>query len=251
MDVVSYLARIGLDAPPAVNRDGLRRLQLAHLLAVPFENLHIARRQPLSLDRGKLYEKIVEKRRGGICYELNGLFAELLEALGFQVERLSARVFSQSEGTHGRPRDHLCLRVVLEGTPWLVDVGFGRGFRSPLRLDTRDWQDDPEGRFRVLPEGEELALERADGGGEPTPVYLLDPREDLALEAFEEMCLHHQTSRDSHFTLGPLCSIARADGRDSLRDGVAVRERGGRRDERQLASEAEVWGWIRDEVGLE
>ena len=246
-----YLARIGLEAPPAVDADGLRRLHLAHLLSVPFENLDIVRGQPLSLDRGKLHEKIVEKRRGGFCYELNGLFAELLEALGFRVERLSARVFSQSEGTHGRPRDHLCLRIFLDGGPWLVDVGFGRGFRGPLRLDTRDWQDDPDGRFRIVPAGEELALERAGADGELTPVYLIDPQEGLALEAFEEMCRHHQRSEDSPFTRGPICTIARPDGRDSLRGGVAVRERGARRDERRLASEEEAWAWVREEVGLQ
>lgn len=249
MDVARYLARIGIEGPVTPDAEGLRRLHHAHLLSVPFENLDITRGRPLSLDRGKLFEKIVDKRRGGFCYELNGLFAEALETLGFQVQRLSARVFGRDDGVLGPPRDHLCLRVELADGPRLADVGFGRGFRAPLRFDSGDWQADLDGPFRLVARGEELMLERQGADGGPQPLYVLDPREPLALEAFDDMCRRHQSTGE--FTRGPICTIARPEGRDSLRRGVAVRERGGDREERVLESEDQAWVWVREVVGLD
>ena len=142
MWVRDYLDRLGLDAVPDVNHAGLALLHHRHLLSVPFENLDIIAGRPLSLDRADLLDKIVRRGRGGFCYELNGLFAELLAALGFRVERLSARVFNRDTGLAGPPRDHLCLRVWLDERPWLADVGFGRGFREPRPLDTPGWHPD-------------------------------------------------------------------------------------------------------------
>ena len=84
-----------------------------------------------------LFEKIVGRRRGGFCYELNGLFALLLEGLGYRVHRLSARTFSAAHG-YSPPMDHLALHVVdATGTAWLADVGFGRHTEFPLRFDDR------------------------------------------------------------------------------------------------------------------
>lgn len=218
MDVARYLDRIAVGRPPGPDLAALVRLHHAHLLAVPFENLDIIEGRPLSLDPEHLFDKVVQRGRGGFCYELNGLFAELLVVLGFRVDRLSARVYDRDTGLVGPPRDHLCLRVTLDGVPWLCDVGFGRGFREPVRLADVGWQDDPDGRFRIVDAGEGLRLEReaSDPAAEPIRLYLLDPGESLELADFEAMCIHHQTSPESHFPTRRTWTRARLAGRDTL-----------------------------------
>src|SRR5215467_12534769 len=100
----AYLERIGRAAPAIADQAGLRDLHKAHLLAVPFENLSIHLSEPISLDEDDLIDKIVSRRRGGFCYELNGAFALLLRSLGADVARVAARIYG-----HGRlspPFDH-------------------------------------------------------------------------------------------------------------------------------------------------
>jgi N-hydroxyarylamine O-acetyltransferase len=90
VDITAYLDRINYHGPLAPTAETLRELQVAHLLTVPFENLSIHTKQPIVLDDNALFEKIVMRRRGGFCYEANGLFAALLRALEFDVKMLSA-----------------------------------------------------------------------------------------------------------------------------------------------------------------
>ncbi len=130
MDAAAYLQRINYDGPLAPSAETLRQLHLAHLLSVPFENLSIHRHEPIVLNDDALFEKIVRRRRGGFCYELNGVFAALLRSLGFNVTMLSAEV-ANNEGEFGEPFDHMTLMVTLDER-WLADVGFGDSFREPL-----------------------------------------------------------------------------------------------------------------------
>ena len=147
--VVAYLNRVGVPALTSGDAAGLRTLHRAHQLTVPFENLSIHLAEPISLDERDLTGKIVHRHRGGFCYELNGAFALLLEALGAQVSRVAARVYG--EAGLGPPFDHLALIVrPADGSgPWLADVGFGSHSDYPLLLDVREDQDDPAGRFRL------------------------------------------------------------------------------------------------------
>ncbi|HRB14595.1 MAG TPA: arylamine N-acetyltransferase [Nitrospira sp.] len=133
VDRSAYLARIGYQGSVVPSMETLRGLHLAHVLTVPFENLDIHLGRPISLDPSDLFRKIVISRRGGYCFELNGLFALLLEELGFVVTRLAARVLYGTEDV--RPRSHQVLLVHLDGERWLVDVGFGgQGLREPFLL---------------------------------------------------------------------------------------------------------------------
>ncbi len=138
-------------------------MHLAHLLSVPFENLSIHWRgihwrEPIILGDEALFEKIVRRRRGGFCYELNGLFAALLRELGFSVKMLSAEV-ADAEGNFGPPFDHMALLVTLEDR-WLADVGFGDSFREPLLLDERAPQIQDDDAFRIDPAGDRLVVMR-------------------------------------------------------------------------------------------
>ncbi|HZC40952.1 MAG TPA: arylamine N-acetyltransferase, partial [Streptosporangiaceae bacterium] len=146
--LAAYLARIGVPGRVALDAGTLRDLHRAHLETVPFENLSIHLGEPISLAEADLCDKIVARRRGGFCYELNGAFACLLERLGARVRRVSARVYGD-DGQLGPPFDHLALVVRLpDGTgPWLADVGFGSHSTYPLLADTWAGQADPGGRF--------------------------------------------------------------------------------------------------------
>src|SRR5918912_1986724 len=108
MDVAAYLDRIDYRGPLEPTAETLRRLHVAHLLAVPFENLNIGMGWPIVLDQDALFAKIVVRRRGGFCYELNGLFAALLRTLGFDVVMLSAGAASATAG-FGPDFDHMAL----------------------------------------------------------------------------------------------------------------------------------------------
>ena len=132
MDIDLYLKRINYKGPLIPSIESLRKLQLSHLFYVPFENLSIHSNEPIILQYKLLYDKIVLKRRGGFCYELNGLFSYLLQQLGYEVEILSAGV-AEVNNNFGPDFDHMCLMVSLEDI-WLVDVGFGDSFREPLLL---------------------------------------------------------------------------------------------------------------------
>src|SRR5262249_6906854 len=116
----------------------LRALHVAHLMTVPFENLDIPLGRAILLNDEALFAKIIEQRRGGFCYELNGLFAKLLRTLSFRVEMLSASVYN-AEGIPGADFAHMALLVSLDQR-WLVDVGFGDSFRLPLLLEESEEQ---------------------------------------------------------------------------------------------------------------
>ncbi|MAG57744.1 MAG: acetyltransferase [Planctomycetes bacterium] len=246
-----YLARIGVSAHGLeIDYPSLARLHRQHLYTIPFENLDIIDGRPLSLDLEALADKILDRRRGGFCYELNGFFAWLLESSGFSVDRLSARVVRPDTGEIGPPRDHLCLRVVADGRPWLCDVGFGRAFLEPLPLDGKGPIVNMDGGvFWLLPVDGELLLRRAVGDDEPVDLYRIDPT-PRTLSDFEAMFRWHQTDPDSPFPHGPIATRARPDGRDSARALKVTVETGGTKEERELGSVDEVRAWIRTTLGL-
>ncbi|MEO7971513.1 MAG: arylamine N-acetyltransferase, partial [bacterium] len=194
LDIKAYLERIKYHGPLAPNAETLRALQVAHLFTVPFENLSIHAGQPIVLEDEALFTKIVTNRRGGFCYEANGLFAALLRALGFDVTMLSAGVANAS-GEFGPDFDHLTLMVQLDQR-WLVDVGFGDSFLEPLLLDERDEQGPKSRAYKILPDGKDLVLMRRDEGEDPKAQYrfTLTPH---AFADYAEMCRYHQTSPDS------------------------------------------------------
>jgi len=236
IDVPSYLARIAYSVSTTPTAETLRAIHRAHLLAVPFENLDIALGRTIVLDEAAIIRKIVEQRRGGFCYELNGAFAALLRALNFRVTLLSARV-SRAGGGEGPEFDHLTLRVDLD-EPWLADVGFGECFLEPLRLVPGTEQEDPAGKFRLQALGERLQLEELSPQGTWKRQYSF-AQQPRNLEDFAAMCFYHQTSPESHFTQNRICTRATADGRITLSGLKMIVTRDGGRDEKMLASEEE------------
>jgi N-hydroxyarylamine O-acetyltransferase len=248
MDVDAYLERIGYRGALAPTAETLRRLHVAHLLTVPFENLSIHAGEPVVLDDESLFDKVVGRRRGGFCYELNGLFAALLRALGFHVEMLSARVANR-EGVFGPEFDHMALLVTLEER-WLADVGFGDSFVEPLLVDERAEQTQGARAFRFEEDGGRLVLLRRDAGGAWEPQYRfgLEPH---AFADYADMCRFHQTSPESHFTRGRVCSRLTSDGRVTLSGARLITTTGGERLERELTDEAEYTAALLEHFGIE
>jgi len=221
MDPLAYLQRIRVDPrETGPTARVLAALQLAHLCAVPFENLDILWPRPLRLDRRTFYRKIVAEGRGGICYELNGLFAWLLGRLGFAAHIVSARAYRPA-GVLRSEYDHMAIVVRLDGRPLLVDVGFGGAQpRQPLPLDGTT-SAGPEGAHRVRQVDEDrFELEhRLDQGW--LGVYQFTTR-PCRLGAFRQMYRHHRFDADAPFTGRCLCSLAMPEGRVVLTDSSLV-----------------------------
>ena len=247
MNVEAYLKRINYDGPLQPTADLLRRLQVAHLLAVPFENLSIHSGQAIILDDEALFQKVVERRRGGFCYELNGLFAALLRSLGFEVAMLSAQV-ANAEGHFGPDFDHMTLMVTIEER-WLADVGFGDSFIEPLALDKHESQVQGDQAFRIVTGADRLIVERSDNGGEWQPQYrfTLHP---YRYADYAEMCRYHQTSPMSHFTKGRICSRLTPSGRISLADLRFITTEAGNRHERSVVNQEEYAEILRKDFGI-
>lgn len=252
MNIQVYLNRINYqstttDLEPVAH---LRQLQFAHLCTVPFENLSIHMNEPIVVEPDALFDKIVRRRRGGFCYEANGLFAALLRALGFRVTLLSAEVVN-GEGVFGPPFDHMTLLVELEER-WLVDVGFGDAFLWPLRLDERAAQVQGRRAYRLLPDGDNLILQQRD-----VPESDWRPQYRFTLQAYDypdyaAMCHYHQTSPDSPFTQRRVCSRATSDGgRLTLReDRLIITAPDGTKIEREVRDEEAYTAVLQQQFGI-
>ncbi len=259
---LEYLDRIHFPAQassdfPQPSLQTLRALHEAHLLAVPFENLSIHYGQPIILQEDALFNKIVRQRRGGFCYELNGLFAWLLRQLGFQVTLLSAGVANDSDN-FSPEFDHLTLLVhQLDGADWLADVGFGDSFRQPLRFEAEVEHAEADGR--------KYRLQRKDDESEEhmkCEYWILQQFRDEKWESqyrftlrlhqltdFTERCHYQQTSPESHFTQKRICSLATPTGRISLSDLRLITTIDEKREERVLQPE-EYEGMLAEMFGV-
>jgi len=247
MEIDAYLERIGYTASREPTAETLRQLHRSHMLAVPFENLDIPLSHPIHLSLPSFYDKIVRRRRGGFCYELNGLFGWLLEQLGFTVAMLSARVFDG--GQPGREYAHLTLLIDMEER-LIADVGFGDSFLEPLRLDGGG-EDVPRGRsYRLTGSDSERVLQqrRPESDWEPQYVFSLTPRR---LAEFSATCEWTQTSPESVFTGKAVCSLATPDGRITLSNGRLITTAGGRREEREVTSEEEYRALLLSRFGID
>ena len=195
MNVEAYLARIGLTGPIDPDLEGLERLQRAHLSTVPFENLDVFARRGVGTDDAVTVDKVVARRRGGWCFELNGAFATLLTALGYDVKRYAATVLSPPISPIPT---HLTLQVTLD-RPYLVDVGFGDSFIRPLPLDEPGPHDGGSGRF-TFQFGEGITtLLHLDEEGMSTPQFRF-ASVPLRPSDFEEASTHLQTAPGLRWT---------------------------------------------------
>jgi N-hydroxyarylamine O-acetyltransferase len=251
MDILQYLKRIQYSGPVNPDAQTLHRLQHAHLLHVPFENLDIGLKRPIRLGEEALWDKIILHGRGGFCYELNGLFARLLQEIGFDVTHLNARVYNR-EGKLGIDFDHLALLVQIPGQAgrWIADVGFGDSFNEPLSLNGPEIQEQGLRAYRVeqLHDGYATWQRNYDGSWERH--YFFDLQPHRFPEEYLSACNYHQTSPQSSFTRESIISRATPDGRVSLEDGWLILTRNGLRTVRAITSRDQYQALLQQYFGF-
>ncbi|MBU1375178.1 MAG: arylamine N-acetyltransferase [Alphaproteobacteria bacterium] len=197
MDIQAYFDRIGFNGVARPDLATLTALHRAHALSISYENMDVQLGRPLTTDPAAAFDKIVRRRRGGWCYEMNGLFGAVLDEIGFKVTRLAGGVMRAVRGDEAIG-NHLVLLVDLDGEPWIADVGFGDGPREPYPLRPGPFTCD----------GYDFSLERldADGwrlhnqpsGGAPNFDFTTTPADPVLLAA---KCQELQTSPESIFVL--------------------------------------------------
>lgn len=213
MDVNAYLERIGYHGALEPNLETLTALHRAHLLMIPYENLDIHLSSYLSLDEDAIFDKLVTRRRGGWCYEMNGLLAGVLRELGYDVTLLASDVRAEFVGD-GSGGDHLILLVKLD-RPYLVDVGFGNGLLEPIPLEAGTYTQGFL-TYHLLRDGDRWYFENHPYGG-PGFVFTLEPR---TLPYFTRRCHELQTLPESGFVRTTVCMRFTADSLLTLRGAV-------------------------------
>jgi N-hydroxyarylamine O-acetyltransferase len=249
MNLADYLSRISYQGGTEADLNTLRLLHRTHMQAVPFENLDIHIGRSIFMDLARFYHKIVGERRGGFCFEQNGLFFWALEQLGYRVQLLEANVY-EGNGTYSRPFDHMTVLAEIDGQRWLCDVGFGESFLEPLCIDHPAPQHQQTGIYRIEQHGDTFIYldQNEQGEWEIQYRFFLQPRQ---LSDYAASCEHVQTSPDSEFTHKRICSLARPDGRITLSERSWIETKNDERSERELSGEAEVDQMLRLHFGID
>ncbi len=190
----AYLSRVGLSDPGPPDVTGLRRLQAAHVEAIPFENLDILLGRGVHLDLARLRDKLIAQRRGGYCFEQNTLFVEILRELGFTASAREARV--SAGATAVLPRTHMVIAVEIAGQSWLADVGFGgEGPREPVAMSGEATGPAAGLSYRVVEEGELRVMQmRRDGAWTDQYAFLPCPVQPIDLEVANWYTSTHPSS---------------------------------------------------------
>ena len=231
----AYLARISYAGPRTATLDTLEAVHALHPAAIPFENLNPLLGWPVSLDVDSLQSKLVAGGRGGWCFEHNTLFRHALEALGFSVTSLAARVlWNALPGSPIGPRSHMLLLVDIGGLLYLADVGFGGNvLTAPLLLEPHIVQATPHEPHRLLPLENGFVLE-ASVGGEWKPFYrfTMEPQFPADYEVSNWYLCHHPSSFFRQILMG---ARATAGGRYALRNNTLAIHRNNKTEKRRLA----------------
>jgi N-hydroxyarylamine O-acetyltransferase len=246
LELSAYLHRIGFDGSLRADLATLRAIHRAHQYAVPFESVDVLLRRPVGLDLKANYEKIVRRRRGGWCFELNGVMEWALQEIGFEVTRMSAGVMRAQEGDTPLG-NHLCLLVRLD-QPYLVDVGFGGSLTEPLPLRASELEDSPY-RLRLSEPGDGYwrFSEIADGD-----TFSFDFRAAPADETlFARKCQLLQTDPASPFVQNLVVQRRTADTHLSLRGRVLASTHATGVDKKVLNSSDELVATLRERFDLD
>lgn len=244
-DLSAYFARIGYDGPRTATLETLRAIQLLHPQAIAFENLDPLLGLPVKLDIESLQRKLVRSRRGGYCFEHNGVLLRALRALGFRVAGLAARVVWNSPADTIPPRSHMVLRVELDEGTFLADVGFGMSPTAPLRLQPDIEQQTPHEPFRLLKNGDHFTLQ-CKLAGRWQSFYRFDLNEQEPVD-YEVANYYVSTWPTSHFVTSLIAARARPDGRYGLRGNrLSIHRLNGESEQRVLTSAADIRATLRD-----
>lgn len=235
VDLAAYQARIAQSGALRPDLATLRALHARHPDAIPFENMDVLTGRGIDLAPAAVDAKLIGQRRGGYCFEQNGLFRRVLREIGFRVTGLSARVrWNAPAGARTPARTHMVLRIALDGEDWLADVGFGTcALTAPIRMTTEEPQATGHDLYRLTPRGGDLLLEvRRDGAWLPVYEVGSEPQHDADYEAANWFTSTHPAS---HFRHGIRVARTTADCRYTLLDSrFGMRRPDGRTERTQL-----------------
>ncbi|MFH4965497.1 arylamine N-acetyltransferase [Gaetbulibacter sp. M235] len=219
--------------------DVLNNLQKQFLLHVPFENLDIHLNTPLDYSSSHVYNKIIEQHRGGICYENNSLFYDILKAIGFEVNFISGEMFKGLPLKNDSNYMHMALLVRIDDEIYLVDVGNGKSFGSPIPIIKKIFSRGEDSHYIVNDFQDIKALYFKDSNGELTPRYVFDlfPRKR---EDFKQACVFIETSPESVFLKGTLASIYQEEGRITLTGPKLISTKGENKLATSISSKEEL-----------
>lgn len=245
LDLGAYLRRIGLTQPPQANLAGLRELHFAHATTIPFENLDVQMGLPIRLDLASIQAKLVQRCRGGYCFEHNTLFMAVLQMLGFEAIACEARV--RLGALQVLPRTHMLLLVKAEGVTWLCDVGFGgEGLMHPVALNGEAWPQF-QNCYRVVTDGALRVLQSFHHEGWED-LYAFEPVARFPVDF--EMANHYtSTYPESRFLKTLTAQLPGPDVRRILRNLAYVELRGDQADGRELSPE-ELSPTLRNVFGI-
>ncbi|NIK89986.1 N-hydroxyarylamine O-acetyltransferase [Rhizomicrobium palustre] len=246
MDLDAYFARIAYDGPREPDLRTLAALHRAHLRAIPYENLDVQFRRPVSLDPAAAFDKIVHGKRGGWCYEMNGLFGAVLAELGFKVTRCAGAVMRETMGAKAHA-NHLVLRVDVEEGVFLADVGFGDGAIDPIFLVTGPFSSHGFAFSLSRPEENWWRLHNHKTGGAASFDFQLVAADEAALA---ERCLWLQSAADSPFVQNAVLQHHFAEGIWQMRGRVLRKLTPAGDTDYLVESAAEYVGALRDVFGL-
>ncbi|MGV0872617.1 arylamine N-acetyltransferase family protein [Mycolicibacterium sp. XJ879] len=253
LDLGAYFYRIGYTGPTAATVDTLHGLVAAHLRSIPFENLDPLMGIPVAdLSASALSDKMVRRRRGGYCFEQNGLMGYVLAQLGFDVDRLGGRVVWMRDSDELPAQTHEALAVTVPGDDgrWLVDVGFGgQTLPSPIRLEAGPVQQtrlEPY-RLREHADGYMLDTQIRD---EWRPLYLFDTR-PLPLIDREVASWYVSTHPESGFVKGLTAALVTDEARGNLRDRDLAIHRAGNTERIRFDSAADVLTALTERFGID
>ncbi|MBS0182588.1 MAG: arylamine N-acetyltransferase [Nitrospira sp.] len=243
IDLNAYFKRIGYEGARKPTLDTLRAIQLRHTETIAFENLSSLMRWPVHLDLESLQQKLVRDGRGGYCFEQNLLLKHALDALGFRVTGLAARVLWNMPEGAVPPRSHMLLLVDLNEGRYVVDAGFGGvTLTGPLRLEIDIEQATPHEPFRLVKAQEEFEefIEQVQIGDNWVSLYRFSLAEQL-LPDYEMANWYLSTHPESRFVTGLLAARPAPDRRYGLLNNqLTVHHRAGRKDRRLITSVTEM-----------
>lgn len=243
----AYCERIGYAGPSRADAATLRALHRAHVLAIPFENIDVQLGLPPGREPEAIFAKLVTRRRGGWCYEQNGLFGRALAALGFAVTPLSGGVMREERGA-ATMGSHLALKVSADGQDWLADVGFGSAQRDPLPLTDHAWDQgavtgtlgrtaDGYWRLAITAGPSLLSYDFRDAAADP--------------EQLDALCAWQGRDAQSVFVQNLVVQQRRPDGHTMLRGKVLTQTARSGPQQRELSSADELTEVLRTEFALD
>jgi len=216
MDIQKYFDRIHFTGTADVSIETLKALHRAHVFRIPFENLDLHLGLKIPLDEPSLFRKMVLEKRGGYCYEMNGLFAWALRTIGFKIDLLAARMLYGF--TEKRPLSHQLLLIAIGNERWICGVGYGRhGLIEPIPLATQSEYSQFSEKFRLRKDPDGVYVLQSEIDEVWTSLYAFTLQSYSPVD-YAFMNYYNSTSPESPFRQKKICALPTPEGRKILTD---------------------------------